>query len=355
MLIFNSKFFDKGLNLSCDKDKLVWTNDVPANGIFVEGTNGTFYEIANVMGHKVNKFIPEEYKVMAKSLKVSPPWFHFIGKEKFLGMVKVYREEYSRFIDNNEESNILIQIEISEFLKKMKPCKYDVSKVLLEKSKINTHIVPFLYIDNLMAPSYNRLRTKTGRLVVSGGPNVLTMNAEFRKGIVDGYNIDFISMEPNFLLAIQDIEPKDNLYETIIKDVFNGKLSRVKAKIAVMSALYGSNRNDKNSKLISEYFNIDSVIKGLELQIDGDSIKNVYGRKIELQGARGRHMLSLWLQSSASEAALLGFGKLERDYDINPHWIIHDGMMFTFNGDITLPKEIDVGIKYPLPLKVEKI
>ena len=356
MLVFNSKFFDKDVHLVYQDTEYSWVKDIPKDGLLVEGDNGTFSEIAKIMGYEVEEFIPEEYKNMSNILNDDLPWYYILGKEKFLKMFKKYQEKYNYFIGTNKKKDIVKHIEISNFLSNIKPCVYNTSLIKdMEKDKIRTHITPHLIGKYLKAPKYSRVKTKTGRLTVKDGPNVLTMPAGFRKGIENGYSMDFISMEPNMLLAVQGIKPRNNLYETIKKEVFNDSISRIKVKIATMSALYGDNRNDSNSKKISEYFNVEKVIKKLNNLVKNDSITNIYGRLINLNGARKKHLLSLWLQSSATEASIIGFNRIRKEYNINPHWLIHDGLMFTYNDKVEIEKEVHVGIKYPLPIKVEKL
>jgi hypothetical protein len=245
---------------------------------------------------------------------------------------------------------------INLFLKKMSACSYDISRIKpgLEKH-LKQSILPYLDNSIISPPRYIRTKTKTGRLSVISGPNVLTMHAGLRKGIVDGYSIDFISMEPNFLLCSQGRDTKTNLYENIREEVFKNKLSRTKVKIATMAALYGSTRTDKFAKKISEYFKLDEQVKNLEEKVVNDTIKNEYGRIINLQGARGRHLLALWLQSSAADAALLGFYNFYKENDIVPHWIIHDGLIFIYKGEKKPIKYLDIGFNMKLPVKVEKL
>ena len=77
-------------------------------------------------------------------------------------------------------------------------------------------------------------------------------------------------------------------------------------------------------------------------------IENYYGRPVQTEGARGRHLLSLWLQSSAADAALKGFANFFRaNRNLNPHWVIHDACVFSGEGNF--PEEIIIdGMRFPI-------
>ena len=173
--------------------------------------------------------------------------------------------------------------------------------------------------------------------------------------MIDGYSIDFVSIEPNVLLVSQGRKPRTDIYDTLQTDIFDNKISRAKVKIATMAALYGSGRGDKFAKMIEEYFQLPEKIKELESQVEDDSIRNMFGRKINLNGTSGKHLLALWLQSSAADAALYGFYNFSKKVDIVPHWIIHDGLIFIYKHDKKQIDTLDVGLQFKLPVKVEKL
>ena len=122
-----------------------------------------------------------------------------------------------------------------------------------------------------------------------------------------------------------------------------------------MAALYGSGRQDKFAKNIEDYFRVQETVKSLESKVTNDKINNLFDRPIELNGVRGKHLLALWLQSSAADAALYGFYNFAKEVEIIPHWIIHDGLIFIYKGKQKQINEIDAGLQYKLPVKVEKL
>ena len=78
----------------------------------------------------------------------------------------------------------------------------------------------------------------------------------------------------------------------------------------------------------------------------------MYGRPIIVEGAIKNHLLSLWLQSSAVDAALTGFCNLVTSNKlIKPYWIIHDALII--NKVDIIDDHLAVGNGFRLPIKVE--
>jgi hypothetical protein len=357
MLLIESKNFMTSSNLVYDESGYKWVTDTPALAISTDDSPTSLNQIAEIFGEDIDPLIPDFYINSAKVLSTDPPWCFYIGKQKFLSMVDLYCEKHNNFFKNNDRLKIEMHVKISKFLEKLKPAKYSLSTINTQDldRHIQSHITPNLKDGYLKTPVYSRTGTKTGRLKVVSGPNVLTMQSDLRKGLVDGYSIDFISMEPNLLLALQGQQPKVDIYETIRKDLFKDEISRTKVKIATMASLYGSGREDKIAKTISDYFGCEKMVSELESRVAYDTIKNEYGRVLKLGGARGRHLLSLWLQSSAADAAIYGFNNFNNQNDIIPHWIIHDGLIFIYKQGPKTVKELDIGLGIKLPVKVEKL
>lgn len=344
-------------NLIYDGSGYQWISETPEYSVLTDTSPTSLNQIAKILGEDIDPLIPDAYVNSAESLGANPPWCFYIGKTKFLSMVDLYCKKHDDLFNKFDHDKIKSHIVISSFLNKLKPAEWCIFSVNTEElAKHNKmHIDPNLYDGYLDVPVYSRTSTKTGRLKVVKGPNVLTMHSGLRKGVVDGYSIDFISMEPNLLLALQGKPPQTDIYETIKKELFNDEISRAKVKIATMAALYGSGREDKVAKAISEYFNCEEIVKSLEAKVIDDTIRNEYGRVIKLEGARGRHLLALWLQSTAADGAIYGFNDFYNRVSIVPHWIIHDGLIFIYKGEKVKIDSLDIGLGIKLPVKVEKL
>ena len=147
----------------------------------------------------------------------------------------------------------------------------------------------------------------------------MTMKAEHRNMLKDCRQIDFSSMEPRFLLNVSGQHVPGDLYDWVASKA-NLSGDRTHTKIAIISSLYGSARQ---IPAVTKLFALQEWEKQLEANVVDDVIENYYGRPVHTEGARGRHLLSLWLQSSAADAALKGFANFFRaNRDLNPHWVI---------------------------------
>ena len=195
---------------------------------------------------------------------------------------------------------------------------------------------------------YNRAATKTGRLTVKSGPPVLTLKAEHRN-IIKGRQIDFSSMEPRLLLGLLGKTVEGDLYDWAAKEL-NLTGDRSYIKVSIISSMYGS----KTVPEIARLFALDEWINQLESQITGGYIESFWGRPIKVDNIRGKHLLSLWLQSTASDAALLGFKNLfSNRNDIKPHWVIHDAVIFS--GDGQIPEYLNINNDIKMPIKLSEL
>lgn len=332
-----------------------WSSKVPENAIVSDLGVRSLEEIGKIFGQKIEPLVPENYMNSARRLSVVPPWSLYIGNKKFKMMVQDYVSQYENLIKTIDESMVDVHANISYFIENLMPANYDLSLLSEQHSHIDSHVKPFLKNKVLQKPTYTRNKTRTGRLSVVKGPNVLTMHSSLRKGVKNGFCCDFVSIEPNVLLVSQGREPRVDIYEHMRTELFSEDTSRAKVKIATMAALYGTGRTDKFASKVSDYFNLTKVIKELESQVFDDKIINLYGRVINLDGARDKHLLALWLQSSAADAAILGFYNFSKLVSIVPHWIIHDGLIFIYKQNMQKVETLDVGLKYDLPIKVEKL
>ncbi len=356
MLVIKSENFITSSHLVYGLGQYSWSSSVEEDCVTADSGIRSLTEMCKIFGTECEPLIPSNYLESSKVLDVHPPWSLYIGNHKFQNLVNKQIGFYEDLTKNHDGRLISIHAKINYFVDSLKPAIYNLDLVdpNLEKH-IGTHIRPHLWNGELSKPIYLRTKTKTGRLSVISGPNVLTMHSGLRKGLVDGYSIDFVSIEPNVLLVSQGREPRTDIYDTLQSDIFDGKISRAKVKIATMAALYGSGRGDKFAKMIEDYFRLPEKIKELESQVVNDSIRNMFGRNISLGGTSGKHLLALWLQSSAADAALYGFYNFSKQVDIVPHWIIHDGLIFIYKHNKKQIDSLDVGLQFELPVKLEKL
>jgi hypothetical protein len=329
--------------------------DVIPKGCFIFGSDccRSLQNLAALFHSEIPELIPENFLKMVSTLGAkNPNWIRILGKDRFFSNLAIIQGVYEKLRESIDPTVIKNQVKIECLIRMMNPAPYDPGKLAPEAFKrFEKFLSPHFSHDRLSAPGYIRTKTKTGRLTVVSGPPVLTMHADLRKGLIDAIQIDFRSMEPNLLLAYQGRETFLDLYSALAEEVFGGKLSRTKVKLSVIASLYNSDRRSKHAKAIADFFRVDEIIDELEGRVKDGFLINMYDRPIPVTDATKNHLLSLWLQSSAVDAALTGFCNLLLANKLaKPYWIIHDALIIN-NVDINVD-HLDVGRGFRLPIKV---
>jgi hypothetical protein len=210
--------------------------------------------------------------------------------------------------------------------------------------------------------TYNRFSTATGRLTVNTGPQILTL-AKANRDIInsrwgdDGsiVYVDFTSLEPRVALLRLGIEPGEDIYEFVNKECFGGELTRARAKISTLGALYGmsvrtfsgkSGSSRSALKQIKNMFKINELSRELISEFDDvGKIMNMFGRQIIPNESAPHILVNAWLQSTAVDVALVGFHNLIKNAQFStgaiPLFYIHDACVFDVpKNDIVKFKEI---------------
>ena len=200
--------------------------------------------------------------------------------------------------------------------------------------------------------TYDVVGSRTGRMTVADGPNILTLKKEYRKMFTSRWRggavmmIDFSSLEARVLAVEAGIDVPDDIY-TYISDALLGGISRDIAKISVISTLYGGGTsrltqhvpqdvaNDMISK-VKELFAIERLTKRLREQYTQCGfIRNFYGRRI--QTPPGDHMLvNSYAQSTGVDISMLGFKNVFdelRAMKSIPLFILADAVIIDFHPD----------------------
>jgi len=142
---------------------------------------------------------------------------------------------------------------------------------------------------------YNPWGTVTGRL--STNPNalpILTMNKEFRPCIQPTNDwfleLDFNAAELRTLLALSGEEqPRNDIHDWNVKNVFDSKLTREEAKVKTFAWLYSSKENKQLERLYNKDLVRNKYWDGLKITTD-------YGRIIE--NVDEHHALNYIVQST---------------------------------------------------------
>lgn len=300
--------------------------------------------LLKIHGYDTQPLVDKKYLVMATELGLQNANFVGLIGPKFKKRLQEHTYdscEKLRDIINHRYTDFYY--DTNDWIWSLEPAPLDYTRYIALK-KINAPIKLKTDGKYIQAVRYVRSKIKTGRLSVISGPQVMTMKAEYRNVTKNCRQIDFSSMEPRFLLNVSGKHVDGDLYAWVAKEA-GLKGDRTHTKIAIISSLYGS---AKQIPAVTKLFGLAEWENQLENNVFDGVIENYYGRPIKTEGVKGRHLLSLWLQSSAADAALKGFAKFFRsNKNLKPHWLIHDACIFSGEGNI--PKKIIIDeMEFPI-------
>ena len=229
---------------------------------------------------------------------------------------------------------------------------------------------------------YDRFATRTGRLTVSGGPNILILKKSCRDILKSSFesgsivSLDFRALEARIVLAeAGKYSAQEDIYDEISQKQFKGVIPRDVVKVAVLSDLYGISRGALKARLgvsdqkldsfigiIRDYFRVDALRARLKDQV-GSSGKmlNRFGRPLNVPEGQDNLLVNTYAQSSGVDVSMLGFDQVLRTLGtegIRPLFVLHDAIIIDVRSDRIAEVE---GMKdvivptydTPFPLKFE--
>jgi hypothetical protein len=232
-------------------------------------------------------------------------------------------------------------------------------------------------------PVYDIAGTKTGRMRVIEGTQVLTMPREIKGFIRSRYKggvvveIDYSALEPRTALCVaeSDFADSGDIYLKIA-EIFGG-ISREAAKQITISFLYGAAPStvrrlaghvenfDKKLKNLRSVFGFERVVKKAIDEINKKGFfYNHAGRPLNPQSNKEGLLFNNFCQSSAVDVALSGFSNMLEQFQDKcpsavPLFFIHDALILDLKPeDLSAVKEISCGIntylnvEFPTKLKI---
>lgn len=306
---------------------------------------------------KIPELVPEKFrKAMQACNAKNPFWSAVIPKsyynKKFKEVVQHVADSYSEITGS---SYYEVYTQSNQVFDKLKSSRLNTALCKSILKDEDNHVIRGVLSsseDGYCAPPiYDRASTKTGRLTITKGPQVLTLKKEYRSVFQARckdskiYEVDFSSLEPRVASNIARREPGDDVYSSFME--YAGiNISRDAAKLAVLCSLYGAGKYSLEKQLkaqdstmnaaallkkVSEYFLAKELSDKLRDEfVETDRIENYFGRPIVVDDPRPTVLLNNYLQSTAVDVSLLGFEKMSTDLSncISPLFIIHDAMFF---------------------------
>lgn len=306
----------------------------------------------------ISDIIPKQFYRSFQECRYSGdvPWSSVLPKKMYIKLLKGLLTEIEHSLSKvNDSSYPAFFYETNKIFSMLKPSYVDelICKKHLEEgdNHVLKSIIAMTEAGRVRAPKYDRVSTKTGRLVIKDGPQVLTLKKDFRDIFKPSssrnklYEVDFVSLEPRVALSIANVESAgDDVYMSLV-DAFDLNVSREAAKIAVLCSLYGAGNHHLNSilkkegssvnattllKKVKKHFNIASLTSKLRDEASSGFITNCFGRPIEIDGQRDSILVNNFLQSSAADLALWGFVDFCESMGemVRPMFVIHDALIF---------------------------
>lgn len=263
------------------------------------------------------------------------------------------RPEYSRFLSEQVESVIkfLTSDKARYFL-----THFQVQQQLLDRLApgrvSNDELVIHDFIPDergfVRVPVYDNAHSSTGRMSITAGPKILTLQKDLRRHIISRWDdgvlveIDFNSLEARVLAWISGLSPAaGDMYTWIAEKTGSSGIERSVIKEATLAAIYGmSQRNfalryQDMQDAISVYQSVRELLRVNDLDQklkSNPALSNAFGRPLSETNARISHHV----QSSAVDVACHGFNWLLDQLDpghIKPVYLIHDAIVLDVKRD----------------------
>jgi hypothetical protein len=203
---------------------------------------------------------------------------------------------------------------------------------LKDPKTVNTHtLASFKPVAGSFARKarYERVGTRTGRLKMKSGPDMLTLKKDYRNVVTTRHAggrvlyVDFASLEARVLLSAagKKIETRD-VYTEIDQELLPNK-SRSIVKLIVIATVYGSQvanlgrlsglsekRIESVMSDVKEMFAVDALRSRLhaEWKQSNGRIRNYYGRSLVVPDENT--LINSFAQSTGVDVALLGFDQI---------------------------------------------
>jgi hypothetical protein len=261
--------------------------------------------------------------------------FYDLVPDKFLTDFYEDKTEITKFVFENfsKPANYSFLKEVNLLLTKISG-----QKLIIDRSKLNQRFMKktdFVAVQKFLNSSdkisYNIFKSKTGRLSTQKNSfPILAFDKRFRQ-ILKPHNhwfleLDFNANELRVLQALNGVEqPKEDIHEWNIKNVFRGLGTRAEAKKRAFAWLYNPNSEDH---LMSRFYNKDKI---LSTYYKDGIITTPFDRKIPSDDF---HALNYLIQSTASDVCLTQAIKLDKLLNNRKSYItavIHDSVLIDYN------------------------
>jgi hypothetical protein len=349
--------------------------------------------LLRLIGHKTAS-LPDKYvksmELLLSGSKATIPWQQVVPqdvfKNYFQNLIDGTVAEYSRLPCDYYEAAWTAG---SRVLGSLKSAKIDLERY---KSFVDGDVATLPAVESFRPGKtgyaspvvYDRFGTRTGRLTVSSGPNILVLRKDQRSFIKSVFpdgaicSLDFKALEPRIVLAEAGVDlPDGDLYDGLNNLLFEGKVDRTAIKTAIISELYGASKSSLGLRLGIHGDKLDAFVSTIrrcfqtpqlkarlkeDLKVEG-FVRNKHGRPLRLDPDADNLLVNTFTQSTGVDVAMLGFDSvLNRlgDDGVRPLFVLHDALILDVRGDrladVAAIGSVAVkGYVTPFPIKFERM
>ena len=378
------------------EDGFRWSSSVPRDSWYMTGdlkSSKCFDTLMNLAGIEPVS-LPAAHvaamKCVVSGSSQEIPWRHALPQ-------KVYENYFKNLVE--QTSSIFSKLPVAYYelvwtagtklLGSMKPAKInaDVWSNLSKDPAQNAGVIESFRPNRsgfAQTISYDRFGTRTGRLTVTEGPQILTLKKENRSLLKSSYDsgkivsLDFRALEVRIIAAAAEkIFSEEDVYAEIASRLFSGTVPRDVVKVAVISELYGVSRSALSSRLrvaedkidefvsaIRGFFELENLKSRLKTSLQREGfLRSEFGRPLFLKDGSEHLLVNTYAQSTGVDVSLLGFkAVLDRlgDDGIRPLFVLHDALILDVSPDrlqdVEQVKHVPVqSYDFEFPLKFETV
>lgn len=376
--------FQQHLELS-EQHKLRRVPEIPDSEVLVYG-EPELQEIARVYNKQFPMFPSEPHrKALAAVLKAGNPqgvpWASALPPRAFKRSVEALADQlWDEFAEMDLSYYFNHYRKTLSVLTWMQPAKIDPRAWLVHSMNpdlVTPHVFRSFEPDSegFTKPiSYSKSDTKTGRLKVVSGPNILLLPKEQRNILgsrwgADGkvMQLDFKALEPRIVLFLNHLSPPlsgnpplwvpgtvgEDIYQDVLRELGITDIHRDKVKNVILSQLYGAGYDKIVSGLetlrdphgfisaVNEFFGLEELREKLIEEYEANNrefILSFYGRPLDTRDAKPYMLLNYFIQSTGVDVALYGFRNFLRAVQNNkmivPLFILHDALVLDVHNSV---------------------
>jgi len=381
----NAKCIGTVSDFKTDGSSFVLENDTKNDAWYWswDSSLNSLRHIALATATKVASQPPASHVAAWDAMGSSPPWAQALPPHVFKKWLQKFSADLLELRDRWADSYYGRDYQVQQrLLQRLQQPHVDINVI---KQIDDDRVSAFKPIEGDLAPrsTYDIWSSVTGRMSICEGPNILTLDKQYRKIFKSRYadgkilQIDFTSLEPCVCLAMQGKKFDGDAYSWAAEKV-EVQVPRDVLKIATMSALYGMTPSNFAKKFadiphandllfqVRDAFGVDALTKRLREQFDAEGqITNHYGRIIKCE--KKSPFVAYTVQSTAVDVVCQGFthllDELARDrVELTPLYLIHDALMVDLTPEAAriLEDRVKQGIFIPtldckMPLKLKTI